>query len=282
MHLKSKDQKASRDPVADIMSEQLGHDPCLTKKTIPNFAPGCWRMTPGSGYLQSLRAPNVEVVTESVTKLMEDGIVDESGKEHKVDVVVFATGFDTFFMPHFKVIGRDGANLREQFGDFPKGSWASQFRTFQICSASFRFSPYPGLCSCCLVLVGPSSPASHSSLLPTLEWYTQYMFQMINRLQTESIKAYEPRKPAVCELQNHPHELIKRLAWPSACCSSFRNKKSDEPMAAIYPGSPLHFFEMLKNVRSEDYEITYWTQDRFQFMGNGYTGCEIDPDRDPV
>lgn len=84
MHLKSKDQKASRDPVANIMSEQLGHDPRLTKKTIPNFAPGCWRMTPGSGYLQSLRAPNVEVVAESVTKLMEDGIVDESGRNTKL------------------------------------------------------------------------------------------------------------------------------------------------------------------------------------------------------
>jgi cation diffusion facilitator CzcD-associated flavoprotein CzcO len=88
---------------------------------IPDFALGCRRMTPGSGYLQSLRAPNVEVVTESVTKLTEDGIVDESGHEHKVDVVVFATGFDTSFTPHFEVIGRNGANLREQFGDFPKG-----------------------------------------------------------------------------------------------------------------------------------------------------------------
>jgi cation diffusion facilitator CzcD-associated flavoprotein CzcO len=120
MHNKSKDQKASRDLVANIMADQLGHDDRLTKKMTPEFALGCRRMTPGSGYLQSLTKENVEVVTESVTKLTEDGVVDESGKEHKVDVVICATGFDVSFAPHFEVIGRNGANLKEQFGEFPK------------------------------------------------------------------------------------------------------------------------------------------------------------------
>jgi len=62
----------------------------------------------------------------------------------------------------------------------------------------------------------------------------------------------------------------------------FKNKKAHGPVTAIYPGSRLHFFEMLKNVRYEDYEITYRTENRFQFMGNGYTECEISPDGDPV
>ena len=121
MHLKAKDQKVSRDLVADIMTEQLGDDPRLTKKMIPEFALGCRRMTPGSGYLQSLRAKNVQVVTESAARLTRDGVVDEAGVEHKVDVVICATGFDTSFSPHFKVTGRNGAVLKEQFGEFPRG-----------------------------------------------------------------------------------------------------------------------------------------------------------------
>jgi hypothetical protein len=39
---------------------------------------------------------------------------------------------------------------------------------------------------------------------------------------------------------------------------------------------------MLKNVRYEDYESTYRTENRFQFMGNGCTECDIDPNGDPV
>ena len=93
MHLKATDQKISRNLVADIMSEQLGHDETLTRHMIPPFALGCRRMTPGSGYLQSLRASNVEVIRKSAMKLTETSIVDEDGVAYEVDVVICATGF---------------------------------------------------------------------------------------------------------------------------------------------------------------------------------------------
>jgi len=121
MHLKSKDQKTSRDLVADIMAERLGHDPRLTKHMTPPFALGCRRMTPGSGYLESLKADNVEVLPESAVRLTETAIVDESGVEHEVDVIICATGFDASFTPHFKVFGRNGSEIHKQFGDFPVG-----------------------------------------------------------------------------------------------------------------------------------------------------------------
>lgn len=120
MHAKSKDQKISRDLVANLMEEQLNHNPRLTKAMTPKFGLGCRRMTPGSGYLQSLTKDNVQVITESAVRFTEYGIVDESGNEHKVDAVICATGFDVSFAPAFEVIGRNGSNLRNQFGDFPK------------------------------------------------------------------------------------------------------------------------------------------------------------------
>ena len=120
MHRKSEYQKVSRDLVANLMAEQLNHDPRLTEKIPPKFPVGCHRMTPGSGYLQSLTKPNVQVVTESAVRITEDGVVDESRNEHKVDVIICATSFDVSFKPNFEVIGRNGANLAEQFGDFPQ------------------------------------------------------------------------------------------------------------------------------------------------------------------
>lgn len=121
MHLKSKDQKASRDLVAEIMAGQLGGDETLVKHLTPPFALGCRRMTPGSGYLQSLTAENVEVVKKSAGSFTERGIVDEDGVEREVDVIVCATGFDTSFTPHFELNGRNGAEIHKQFGEFPKG-----------------------------------------------------------------------------------------------------------------------------------------------------------------
>ncbi len=266
MHLKSKDQKASRELVADIMADQLGHDEKLVKHMTPPFALGCRRMTPGSGYLQSLRADNVEVVGQSVIRLTETGIVDETGEEREVDVVVCATGFDTTFTPHFKTYGRKNSEIHDQFGDFPIGYMGIAAENF------------PNL----FLVIGPNGPASHSSILPVIEWYTRYIFQVIEKLQTENIKAIEPKPEAIKDLYNHTHELMKRLAWSSACRSWFKNGKTHGPVTAIYPGSRLHFFEIMKNVRWEDYNITYGTNNRYQFMGNGFSQVELDPDADPV
>lgn len=119
MHLNSVDQKQSREYVAASMREKLGNDSVLAKHLIPDFALGCRRMTPGSDYLQSLTRNNVEVITSSAVSVTEDGIIDESGKETKADVIICATGFETA-KPSYKIIGRDNRDLGEEWGEFPK------------------------------------------------------------------------------------------------------------------------------------------------------------------
>ena len=44
----------------------------------------------------------------------------------------------------------------------------------------------------------------------------------------------------------------------------------------MYPGSRLHFFDMIKEPRFEDYNWEYETQNRFQYMGNGFVTREFD------
>jgi hypothetical protein len=88
---------------------------------------------------------------------------------------------------------------------------------------------------------------------------------MIEKMQTENIKSFEPKAEAIRDYYNHTHELMKRLVWSSACRSWFKNGKTHGPVTAIYPGSRLHFFELMKNVRWEDYNVTYRTENRFQF-----------------
>jgi cation diffusion facilitator CzcD-associated flavoprotein CzcO len=119
MHLNSVDQKTSREFVAASMKEKLGNNPRLIDCLVPNFALGCRRMTPGSDYLQSLTRENVEVITSSATALTEDGIIDESGKETKVDVIICATGFEVA-KPPYEIIGRDDRNLGNEWAELPK------------------------------------------------------------------------------------------------------------------------------------------------------------------
>lgn len=110
----------SRQWVADSMRKQLETSPELAEHMIPQFALGCRRMTPGSDYLSSLCRENVQVVRDSVTLVTKSGVVDASGVEHKVDVIIFATGFDNS-KPSYEIIGRDNRKLAEEWSESPKG-----------------------------------------------------------------------------------------------------------------------------------------------------------------
>ena len=91
MHMNSKDQKSSRELIQNLILERLNNEK-LSTQMAPTFALVCRRMTPGSGYLESLSQDNVQTVHESVVRCTEKGLVDESGNEHEVDVIVCATG----------------------------------------------------------------------------------------------------------------------------------------------------------------------------------------------
>jgi hypothetical protein len=65
---------------------------------------------------------------------------------------------------------------------------------------------------------------------------TPRRFQMVNKLQTENIKAFEPKAACVRELHNHTHELMKRLVWSARCNSWFKMGKKNGPVTAVYPG----------------------------------------------
>lgn len=266
MHTESKDQKASRELVTQKMAEKLGHDAELVSKLTPDWTLGCRRLTPGNGYLESLREKNVSALFKSVVRLTDDGVIDEDGNEQKVDVVICATGFETAFTPHFQVHGRNGAEIHKQFGAFPVGYLGITAENF------------PNL----FLLPGPNGPVSHGSVLQVLEWYTRYAFLMIQKAQRENIKSFEPNRGAVRDHYNYTHELMKRMVWSSSCRSWFKNGKAHGPVTAIYPGSRLHFHELLREVRWEDYDLTYGTNNRFQFLGNGFTELETSGEGDAV
>lgn len=96
----------------NYMTEALGGNERLCKALIPEFPVGCRRLTPGTGYLESLRASNVRVVTEGIARVVAQGIETTDGEIIELDAIVCATGFNVSFCPRFPIIGRQG-NLQD-------------------------------------------------------------------------------------------------------------------------------------------------------------------------
>ncbi|OQV04249.1 hypothetical protein CLAIMM_09160 [Cladophialophora immunda] len=257
-------QKQARQAVETFLKEKLKGDDKLLKHLLPQFPLYCNRQIPGIGYLEALVKDNVEVVIGPAVRVTEDGVIDDSGAEHDADVIICATGFKTNFAAQWTCVGKDGRTLQEQFGDFPKaylGVMAENFPNF-------------------FFITGPNSPVAYGSFIPVAQWHTRYIFEMITKMQEENIKSFEPKKEAIRDFYNHTHEYMKRMVWSAPCRSWFKNGKDHGPVTAVWPGSKLSYFEIMRKVRYEDYNISYGTGNRFQFVGNGLTKIELDPDGD--
>jgi cation diffusion facilitator CzcD-associated flavoprotein CzcO len=113
--------------VIEYMTACLGGDEKLCKALIPTFPLGTRRITPGPGYLESLRADNAEVITEGIAKFVPEGIQLHSGEVIKLDAIICATGFDTTFCPRFPIVGRYGNVQDKMKSETPKGYMSCAF-----------------------------------------------------------------------------------------------------------------------------------------------------------
>jgi cation diffusion facilitator CzcD-associated flavoprotein CzcO len=112
------------------MKATLKGDETLIKALVPDFAVGCRRLTPAVGYLESLSAENIRVVTDTITEVGEHTIKTSTGEEIEIDVLICATGFDVSFCPRFPIIGREG-NLQDLWKDsLPKAYMSSSVPGF--------------------------------------------------------------------------------------------------------------------------------------------------------
>ncbi|KAL5592391.1 hypothetical protein FOBRF1_013417 [Fusarium oxysporum] len=236
------------------MEEALNHDPVLCAKLIPTFQVGCRRLSPGENYLQALQQDNVTLQDEPIQEVVEGGIRSLT-KTEEFDIIVCATGFNVSFIPGYKVVGQSGVSLAEQWKDAPK----AYFGVFAANMPNF------------FTINGPNTPLAHGSLLAVMWFTVVYISKWIRKISKQNIKSVQVRQDALDDFNVYAQELMKKTVWTGDCRSWFKNGKADGRVTAMYPGSVIHYKEMLDEFRTEDFVYKYTSGNRFQFMGNGMT-----------
>lgn len=281
LHKDSPEQAAAVKFSREEMKRRLGTESPLIEKLLPDFGVACRRPTPGTGYLEALTTPNTRVVTDAISEVVADGIKFINGETTPVDVIVCATGFDVSYRPRFPIVGRGGVDLRERWKDRP---------TSYLALAAADMPNY-------FMFQGPNSPVGHGSAMQIIEHSTKYMLKMIYKAQTEGYKAFAPRSDAIEDFVEHADEFMKRMIWSGQCKSWFKNGNVkvrlpgrcklantctgtlDGPVS-LHPGSRVHWFHALGQLRYEDWEWTTMRSNRFAYFGNGYSAWEKDPAAD--
>lgn len=187
----------------------------------------------------------------------------DDGKEYPVDVLICATGFDTTFKPRFPLVGRNDVDLAHQ--------WAQEPRSY-LGLAAHNFPNY-------FMYLGPNCPIANGPIIFSIELQGTYIAEFMNRWQKEGIRTFDPKKEAVDEFQDQKDIFMKSTVWESHCQSWYKNPQSGK-ITAVWPGSTFHYAETLAQPRYDDYDVTYTGNNRFAYLGNGFSQIELNPKED--
>ncbi|CAE6447249.1 unnamed protein product [Rhizoctonia solani] len=209
------------------------------KQLTPNYPFGCKRVVFDPGYFEALNRPNVELESDPITKITPTGIETKSGKEHKLDVIAFATGFDIAGSMTLDVTGINGQTLRDYYEkeNGPTG---------------YMGTTIPGFPNW-ITIFGPNSATGHSSVIYMEEIQMNYAMQLFKPVLEGKISSVVPRADSTQKFNQWLQYSLKDHVWPS--CHSWYRKGLDGKISSLWPGGNIHIWWSFRKPNWKDYEV---------------------------
>ncbi|KFZ18083.1 hypothetical protein V502_04312 [Pseudogymnoascus sp. VKM F-4520 (FW-2644)] len=193
-----------------------------------------------------------------VTKMNEDGIVHLDGTVNKYDAIVCATGFDTSFTPRFPIHGRNGHELMEDFSKSPEAY------------LGLAVHGYPNF----FMFSGPISPVGNGSAFPGAEGTAEYIAQFLKKFYKERIRTFEIKQKPQDDFNDWVQAKMSKMVWTDNCDSWYKHPKTGK-VQVTWPGSMLHYREVMADVHYEHFKLDYLSKNVFDWFGNGLTWSEV-------
>jgi cyclohexanone monooxygenase len=223
--------KTANDTAADFVRGKIAEivrDPRTAKLLQPRDHPiGSKRICVDTDYYAAFNRPNVTLVDikSSPIEAILPNAVRTGGKDHEVDALVLATGFDamTGSVAKIDIRGRDGQTLNAK--------WAEGPRTYLgLMSAGF-----PNL----FIITGPGSPSVLSNMIVAIEQHVDWIADAIATLRDRGLDTIEAGKDAEDKWVAHVNEVAHTTLYPQA---------NSWYMGANIPGKPRIFMPYIGGV----------------------------------
>jgi cation diffusion facilitator CzcD-associated flavoprotein CzcO len=263
MYLGSEANAQLRAELTALMSDRVDHDEELLKRLIPEYAPICKRLTPAPGYLEALRNPKVDYVTEPISEVQADGLVTRDYVRHEVDVIITATGFPDSSIPAFPVIGRDGQNIQEVWGE--GGSIGYPRSYFGVMAPNF-----PNY----FFVLQTQGTAFGGTVPQQCEQTATYIAQCIRKIQAQSYAALEPKEEATRDFDAVVEGFFSNKTTTDSCSSWWKQGSGPSRVLIAWPGTGHHKWDISRSPRWEDFSFERRKgaeENLFHYFGSGVT-----------
>ena len=212
----SETNEFTRQMFTDWIVGQVGDDPELVAKVVPDYpATGKRTLQDNGAWLGALTRDNVDLVRTAIDHVEPDAVVTVDGVRHPADVLVYATGFQaTRVLAPMTIVGRDGVDLREMWGERP---------------AAYLGITVPGFPNF-FCMYGPGTNLAHGgSLIFHSECQMRYIAQCLDTLIAGSHRTMEPRRERYDDWHERSQREMQGLVWsqPSIEHSFFKNSAGE-------------------------------------------------------
>jgi len=197
--------QVANDAAADFIKgkiKQIVKDPKVAEKLTPKdlYAkrPLC-----GNNYYEVYNRDNVtlaDVKADPIAEFTPNGIRLESGEEHELDIVIFATGFDAVDGNYVKMDlrGRGGVTMRDTWKEGPLG----YLGMMEVDFPNF------------FMILGPNGP--FTNLPPSIETQVEWIADTICAMEEEGVQSVEPTVEARDAWVGTCREIADMTLFPKA------------------------------------------------------------------
>ena len=198
------ENKAICDRIAARLRSEV-NDKAIADKLTPDYPFFCKRALFIDDYYTTFNKPHVTLVDDNggVVAVNESGLEIARGETFDLDVIIYATGFDSNFIP-FLIEGKNGISLADKFG-------ANEENNFQMVRPHSLWGIHVDEMPNLYMMIGPQSlnPVTNVTLL--CEAQSKYIAGLLKQMKADKQHQVEPAKEAVA-------------AWTDLCEASSEGK----------------------------------------------------------
>ncbi|MCW2541475.1 MAG: cyclohexanone monooxygenase [Frankiales bacterium] len=204
------------------------NDPQIAELLSPQgFFIGTRRIIAENGYLEVYNQPNVSLVdvkSDPIVEITPSGVKTRD-REYDLDMIVFATGFDsgTGAMLQMDIVGRNGARFAEH--------WANGPRTYLGVLAS----GFPNM----FMIAQPGSPSIRSHVLVSIEQHVEWISDLLQSARANDVIEIEATPVAEGAWTQHVADVA---------ASSLLARADSQYVGANIPGKPRVYLAYLAGV----------------------------------
>jgi cyclohexanone monooxygenase len=211
-------------------------DPELRAKLTPDYPAGCKRPLMSREWYPTFALPNVRLETTAIAELTGRGVRTVDGVEHRVDTVIYGTGFKAAdYLDSIDVYGTGGRHLRDDW----RGGAEAYLGTL--------VTGYPNL----FTLYGPNTNGVNS-IIYIHEIQTTFIRQILDVMGRRGARTVEVTADAQRRYNDELQAAMVGKVW-LACTNYFRHPSGKVVTQLPYSGK--EFFERTRALVDADYRF---------------------------